>query len=499
MRFFTHPLNSEKATRLWLLMVTWVAFFLRAATLANQSLWRDEVDAIRFSSWSLPELVAGLVQVSHNGPLYFLLLSFWRTFTGNSEYALRFPAAGLGVLLIPLGYALARQLGLSRRAGLLTGLLLTTSPYLMWYSQEAKMYTMLTVLVGVAFLAYLKALAGGGGRWWAVFTAATSLSFYTHILAPLMLIVYAAVALGHGGLTRRRWRGWLASMVLLTGPYLPLAWWQAPRLVRGYASGHQFYPLSEEIYLLLQLYSRGLIRFAGLLPVIAALFLLLAGLFLSISPARRMQFNSRAVLAAWLLIPPLAVYLISRRVPVFEDRYLIYITPAFYLLSAAGLVSLRQQARWLAALGLGATLLINGLGLHLQQRQPIKADFRAAAAWLVAQPAAPDAIMMQIPYLQHTLNYYYPRPYTFLAGPWTNDNKNEATLHREMVQLTAGKTDLWLVVSEEAVWDSRGLAKTWLSTHADLLAEAHFTRVDVYHYRLAPGAVDQQSVLPVPP
>jgi uncharacterized membrane protein len=498
MPFFTRPLKSAKATRIWLLMVTWVAFFLRAATLANQSLWRDEVDAIRFSSWSLPELAAGLVQVSHNGPLYFLLLSFWRTFTGNSEYALRFPSAGFGVLLIPLGYALARRLGLSRRAGLLTGLLLTTSPYLLWYSQEAKMYTMLTALVGVAFLAYLKALAGGG-RWWAVFVTATSLSFYTHILAPLMLIVYVVVGLGHVGPARRRWRGWLVSMALLTGPYLPLAWWQAPRLVRGYASGHQFYPLSEEVYLLLQLYSRGLIRFAGLLPVIAALFLLLAGLFLSIPPARRVQFNSRAVLAAWLLIPPLAVYLISLRVPVFEDRYLIYITPAFYLLLAAGLTKLRRHWRWLAALGLGTALLVNGLGLHLQQRQPIKADFRAAAAWLAAQPAAPNAIMVQIPYLQHTLNYYYPRPYTFLAGPWTNDNKDEATLHREMIQLTAGKTELWLVVSEEPVWDSRGLVKTWLAVHADLQNEAHFARVDVYHYGLAPGAVEQQSIVPDPP
>ena len=156
--FSSTILKSAKATQGALLIVTWVAFLLRTVNLAGQSLWRDEVDAIRFSSWSLSELLAGLFRVGHNGPLFFLLLRPWRSLTGDSEFALRYPSALLGTLAVPLGFALARQLGLSRRVGLLLGLLLATSPYLVWYGQEAKMYALLLTLVTLAFIAYLKAL-----------------------------------------------------------------------------------------------------------------------------------------------------------------------------------------------------------------------------------------------------------------------------------------------------------------------------------------------------
>jgi len=167
---FSNPLKSEKATRWTLLVITWVAFLIRTINLTTQSLWRDEVDAIILSGWTPQELITGLFRVGHNGPLFFVLLRFWRNLTGNSEFALRYPSALLGALAVPLGYVLARQLGFRRRAGLLLGLLLATSPYLVWYGQEAKMYALLLVLVMLAFIAYLKALTGSRIKWWVVFT-----------------------------------------------------------------------------------------------------------------------------------------------------------------------------------------------------------------------------------------------------------------------------------------------------------------------------------------
>ncbi|MCB0182401.1 MAG: glycosyltransferase family 39 protein, partial [Anaerolineae bacterium] len=251
---------------------------MRIATLSSQSLWRDEVDAIRFSSWPLRALLTGLFQTGHNGPLYFLLLRSWRNLTGDSEFALRFPSAVFGTLMVPLGYILARQMGFSRRSGLLVSLLLATSPYLIWYGQEAKMYAILLVVVTVAMIAYLRALADGERRWWVVFVLATSLSFYLHILSPLMLGVYGAVALIRWVDVRRHWRAWTISIACLTLPYLPLVIWQLPVLMRGGNLGHPFYPLRREINILLQLYSGGLIRSLGIMPILLFVFLFLCGL-----------------------------------------------------------------------------------------------------------------------------------------------------------------------------------------------------------------------------
>ena len=158
---------------------------------------------------------------SHNGPLFFLLLRLWRNLTGDSEFALRYPSALLGTVAVALGFVLARRLGFGHRGGLLLGLLLATSPYLVWYGQEAKMYTFLLALVTLAFIAYLNALTGAGVKWWIVFVAAASLSFYTHILSPLMLAVYGDGRPVISGQLRRHWRGWLVSMACLTLPLYP--------------------------------------------------------------------------------------------------------------------------------------------------------------------------------------------------------------------------------------------------------------------------------------
>ena len=492
----TQILTSRPATHGVILLITWVAFLLRVNTLGRQSLWRDEVDAIRFSSWSLEELIKGLFQTGHNGPLFFLLLRPWRMLTGDAEFSLRYPAAVMGTIAIPLGFILTRQLGLNRRAGVLLSLLLATSPYLVWYSQEAKMYTLLLALLTLAFIAYLKALTDHHFFWWAIFVSVTTVSFYVHILSPLILIVYGVTALLHWAMLRRCWRGWLISMACLSLPYLPLAFWQLPLLVNGFHSGHPFYALREEVFLLLQLYSSGLIRFVDLTAVIIFVFLFLSGLFLNEASSHpkqgqnrrnlpQIKLNQRLTLAAWALLPPLVVYLISLRVQVFEDRYLIYITPAFYLTITLGLVLVRQYNRRLAMLCLGLILTINLIGVWQQQRQPIKADFRAAAAYLSSQPAPPAAIMIQAPYLQHTLNYYYNRDYDLLEGVWTNGGKSEPDVEREMRQATTRLTELWFVVSEEDIWDKRRLTRAWLDKEAILVKGEKFVRVEVYHYRFS--------------
>ncbi len=494
-------LHSRKATHWTVLTLTGVAFLLRTLTLGGQSLWRDEVDAIRFSDWPPAELLRGLFQHGHNGPLFFLALRPWRAITGNSEFALRYPSALMGSLAIPLGFVLARQLGFSRRAGVLLGLLLATSPYLVWYGQEAKMYALLVVLVTLAFIAYLRALSGAGRRWWITFVVVTSLSFYTHILSPLMLLVYGVVAWLRWAQFRQQWRAWLLSMACLILPYVPLAIWQIPLLTQGFQSGHPDYSAQKMIALLFQLYSSGLIQFLGFTGGVLYVFLLLCGLFLHDRPhptpfpkregakppslwGSRGGLGNRWLLATWTLLPPLAVYLISLRVEIFEDRYLIYITPAFYLIVVLGIILVRRRSPWLASFCLGLILTFNLIGIWQQQRRPIKADFRGVAGYLYNQPTSPSAIMVQIPYLQHTFNYYYTADYQLLEGLWTNNGKTAKEAATEMQQRTANLTDIWLIVAEEDLWDSRGLTRAWLDENAELLDEANFVRADLYHYRM---------------
>jgi uncharacterized membrane protein len=152
-------------------LLVFIAFAIRAASLDSQSLWRDEVDALCYayefpallvdalkpqqqgklvppcacppapvaltnateSSWyRLLALLSGMIR--QNGPLYFFILRGWVALAGSSEYGMRFFSLACGIAGVSLVYVLGRRL-FDSQSGLLAAFLVATSPYLVWYGQ----------------------------------------------------------------------------------------------------------------------------------------------------------------------------------------------------------------------------------------------------------------------------------------------------------------------------------------------------------------------------
>jgi 4-amino-4-deoxy-L-arabinose transferase-like glycosyltransferase len=161
------------------LVLAWLAFSLRVFGLDFQSLWRDEVDALRFATRALPELIETFRRPGENGPVYFLALRPWLAAGGHSEFALRFPSAGLGTLAVVVIFVLVRRLSGGRPA-FISALLAATAPYLIWYGQEAKMYAALTLLVPLSLWLTIEAAQRGGLWRWLLLYFVTTFCFYTH-------------------------------------------------------------------------------------------------------------------------------------------------------------------------------------------------------------------------------------------------------------------------------------------------------------------------------
>ena len=81
-------------------------------------------------------------------PLYYYIVAGWGRIAGWNEWALRYPSTIFGVLAIPLLAVLALRLARLRAAALLAALLAALHPLLVYYGQEARMYTLL-VLLGI--------------------------------------------------------------------------------------------------------------------------------------------------------------------------------------------------------------------------------------------------------------------------------------------------------------------------------------------------------------
>jgi mannosyltransferase len=455
------------------------AFAVRAASLDAQSLWRDEVDALRFSTAPWVEMLSSFTRPGWNGPLYFLLLRGWIALTGTSEYAMRFFSLVFGVLCAPLVYVLGRRL-FDRHTGLLAALLVSASPYLAWYGQEVKMYALVVALALTAIYGLRRAVEGAGRRWWTVQVVATSLAFYSHILAALLIPVQVLLYLAWWPQARRQWVGALLSLACLTLPYLPLAVWQAPLVLQARETGFYRYSLGEMAETLLNGWSTGILSWGWRWGPVLTAALAVWGL---VSPAKRAPAKApssasgreslrpsdrppatgrratfarvsdagdRLALLGWLAIPLLAVWLISLQQSLFTDRYLIWAAPAFYLLVGRGVASLyhlggrgrralpraafgpgprrepgRMPSRSLglaaAVVLLGIILVLDGVNLWQQATVPIKSDFRAAAAYVADRRAPGDLIVFQIPYGRYTFDYYFPtEAYVWAEGLYTN-------------------------------------------------------------------------------
>ncbi len=491
---------SSRASRLAVLALTLLAFALRVLGLLNQSLWRDEVDALLFATQPLSEFIAMFRQPGQNGPLFFLALRPWLDVAGNSEFALRFPAALAGALSVPLLYLLVRRLA-GRNVALLAALLMATAPYGVWYGQEAKMYALLTVLAPASLLAITQIARREDSparrlAAWVVLYVVTSLSFYTHLLAVLILPVQAIWLLvlppGPFGV---RLRNTILYLLALALPYVPFLRWAPQTWSSSFTTGHPFVPLGDIAQVLAGAFSRGVlgIRPVSLLPYMIALA---AGLILwplsRRTHARALPGRWRVVLllASWLFLPPLLIYLVSLGMPIFTDRYLIWAMPAFLALLACGIVALAGEWRPLGVAVGAAILALNGWSMYLQATQPIKADFRAAAAYVTSRWQPDDALMFQIPYNRHTFAYYASNAHDArdprwqgVDGPYTNAGMSGAEADAWMATRLGGADTVWLVSSESAMWDQRDLTGQWLGANAQEVDRAEFARVTVVEYR----------------
>jgi uncharacterized membrane protein len=194
----------------------------RLVHIQNQSLWFDE-------GWSAfaavqPTLLAAAQADATNPPFYYLLLNISARFWGDSSFSLRWFSLVFGLLTIPLAYQLARRL-FDERAGLCAALLVAMSPLLWWASQEARMYTLLAMLVLIAALAWHQLLRRSTWMAWFALLVSELLLLYAHNTGPVIALWLNAAALlawiSKRSLRRPDFRFWILGQGIVAVLWLP--------------------------------------------------------------------------------------------------------------------------------------------------------------------------------------------------------------------------------------------------------------------------------------
>jgi 4-amino-4-deoxy-L-arabinose transferase-like glycosyltransferase len=185
--------SSAAMSLLAVIGLTTVGIAIRVVV-ANQSIFADELSTYWISAThslrGVLSLMYGTPHIQHaeiTPPLYFLA-AWVTTRFGHSVLLLRAPALVAGVVTIPLVYLLGRRL-VGRSAALVATALTALSPFMIYYSGEARSYGLMMALVLGSTLSMLLAVDTGRARWWVVYGACSWGAFLTHYTSAFVLAV----------------------------------------------------------------------------------------------------------------------------------------------------------------------------------------------------------------------------------------------------------------------------------------------------------------------
>lgn len=174
-----------------LLAILLLAAVLRLSTLGEQSFWYDEAfTPVHVLRAGLGTTLRNLVHTENTPPLWYVLEWALSRVFGTGVVALRMLSALAGIATVAVGWAIGSELA-GRRAAIVTAALVAVNPLFIWYSQEARAYSLFVLTASLALLCCVRALREPTNRRLAEFAVAASLSLLTHYFAVFLVVPMA--------------------------------------------------------------------------------------------------------------------------------------------------------------------------------------------------------------------------------------------------------------------------------------------------------------------
>ncbi|WP_420642993.1 glycosyltransferase family 39 protein [Candidatus Leptofilum sp.] len=404
-----------------LLLILLLAFGLRLIGLDSQSLWWDELKTIQRAAMAFPHLMTDLAGHRAHLPLYFMVMQLWHGL-GESAFVVRFFSVIWGVVGIAGIFQLGKHIA-NKRVGLLAALLLAISPFYIWYSQEARMYSFLPALLILAHWALAVAIQKKKLLPWLLYALLMIAAVATHYFSLFVIIAHYIFFVLHFRQLRPQTIRWFLTMLLVGLCLLPLAWFvftsgngEAIATVPAWIASIQW----SDPLLTIWNFSIGPGIGLGEWYGYSATAVFLFAFVIAMRPARRRKtdqvtYSSLFVrlFIIWFSLPLGLTFLVSLNWPflpdnpfsLYLDRYLIISLPPFLLMVAWGIddwatkPSTRFAAakRWLQSGFILMAMVISGISIWQLNHNPnhLRNDWRSALERINEYPTNNTVVLGQ--------------------------------------------------------------------------------------------------------
>jgi uncharacterized membrane protein len=389
--------------------------------LMNLSIRLDEAQSLWISTKPVSTILFFIAQDVHV-PLYSLLLHFWVQIFGNDIVVARLLSFLFFLLTLPTLYVVSKEVG-NKKIALLTVILFALSPFILWYSSEARMYTLFTFVTSLNHLFFQRMVKSSGKTGKFGYLISTVIGFYSHyffmflIATQIFYIVYRLVS--HTQKNNKSifqifliykfpfvWR----YVTLLFTAFLFFTPWLIYVVSLGSASNTQPLIPPPNEYNIFQTFVNFIFGFQSqaIQAILISLWpLAVVSLFFIFTKRNRTPIVAPGYFILATFLPIILVFVVSYIRPIFLPRYLILVTPTlFFLISWLILNNSRKIASILSV-----WMIISMMGLmfyqSISEKTPVKENYSGVSTYLADTATPQDVIAVSAPFTVYPIEYSY--------------------------------------------------------------------------------------------
>jgi hypothetical protein len=334
MKDINEKLSSSFATKVFVFSFILLNLLLKVVFAGRNDIAMDEPFSIW---WALHDTnsLFGMLKTENNPALHFLLLHYWIKLFGISPLSVRLPSILFSAFSAGLIFYTGRRF-FNPVTGITAALIYTLSVMQFTFAHEARVYALFTFLSLWNLYLMLSAAQKPEKKITFAYIAINNiLLIYSHYFGwiPVLLQLFLLLLLPA---RRQLWKPLLLSFLAVLLAYIPNFLILVQRFLISSGGTWLRRPEWSELYGNINRFLNSRIVTATLLASAVAGFLI--ALFRKKLRTTLLQFwkdHSFVLCLLAFLLPYTGMFLISLRMPVFLDRYLLFTTPALYLSLAA--------------------------------------------------------------------------------------------------------------------------------------------------------------------
>lgn len=402
------------------LFFVFVNFFLKFKNIMGQSITGDESFSIYFSQYDIVSIIKYLSQ-GNNPPLFEIILHFWTKIFGLGVRSIRFLPFFFSSVAVFFIYRIGRDF-FNINVAIVASLLFTFSNYQMYFAHETRVYSMFMLLSTISMYFFIHEIKEHKKIYIILIIVTNVLLVYSHFLSFFILFAQFLISFLQKEDRKRIILRNIKILMMVLMFYLPYIYIFLFRFYDSAKNGTWVSPVKSlwelhyvlvflvndsitnflifwfAIWLFVQnfiikqfsnLYIQYTIagisifymfygvsmfvsvprywEFSGEIMHMSLYLVFVTILIFITSFSKKVTFSFKAILV-WFFVPLLVMFVSSFKIPMFIERYWIFITPAFPLLLAIGTSEIEKKVNlklsWLLIVTLGITFTTNPENNH---------------------------------------------------------------------------------------------------------------------------------------